>query len=136
MTFKRTFATHLTLIALGATMTACASSGAPTTPRPARNEGIPDCIAIEIQNTSLQGVAVWAEWDGSAGRRLGRLGLSARRSFRVRFRNAEVFLLFQRDGASGFTRSNSILPVPGDRLDIVYRQNGPGNLRRSGVTRC
>lgn len=94
------------------------------------------CIVVEVQNLSLRGVTVWIEWDGSAPRNLGRLGLNARRAFRQQFRNAEVRLHFQRDGATSRTASNPILPTPGDRLDVSYRESGASPLRRAGVARC
>lgn len=116
----------------------CASSGAPSeseaAPAPAR--GTPDCIVVEVENTSLTGVTVWIEWENTSPRNMGRLSINDRRAFRLDFRNAQVSVQFQEDGATRFSVSNAILATPGDRLDIRYSAQGAGPLRRTGVARC
>ncbi len=112
----------------------CGSSRAPAT---AQGGGGPArCIEVEVQNTSLRGVTVWVEWENAVPRRMGRLSLSARRVYELRFRNAQLNLRFQSDGATQYQISNAVLPTPGDRIDIVYGVNGPGVLRRIGVADC
>ncbi len=113
----------------------CAGGG-PEPPGPAPGETAADCIHIEVQNTSLTGVTIWIQWANRSPQRMGRLSVSARRVYELRFRNNEVLVQFQADGGAGRISSNPMLATPGDRLDIVYRNTGPGPLRRTGVARC
>jgi hypothetical protein len=105
-------------------------------PAPAPAAGPPTCIVLEVENTSLTGVSVWIEWENTSPQRMGRLSINARRSYRLPFRNTPITVRLQEDGGSGFVISNSMLPVPGDRLDIRYGTQGASPLRRTGVARC
>ncbi len=114
-------------------LTACASSGNQEdeqTPGPA------NCIVVEVQNTSLTGVTVWTQWENRTPRRQGRVSLNGRRVYTLPFRNAIFNLQFQAEGQTVREGTNVILPQPGDRIDIVYRNDGPGQLRRIGPARC
>ena len=112
----------------------CASSrsGAEEEPAP----GQANCVVVEIQNTSLTGLTVWIEWENRTPRRMGRVSLNAREVYTLPFRNEQFSLQFQPDGQMQRQASNAVLPTPGDRIDITYRNRGPGPLRRVGTARC
>ena len=118
---------------------ACASSPGGTDPAAGAEPvaaGPAMCVTVEIQHQSVRGVTVWVEWENSAPRRLDRLSINDRDVYQLPFRNAQLNLRFQQEGASQVEHTNPVLPTPGDRIEIVYRQSGPGPLRRIGPARC
>ncbi len=122
------------VVALPLALPACGSSRADPDegPRPTADE----CVVVEVQNTSLVGVTVWTKWEDRPARRQGRVSLNEREVYQLPFRNAQLNLQFQPDGGTGRVSSNAVLPTPGDRIDIVYRNNGPSPLRRVGPAQC
>ena len=130
-------------VALVLSQLACASSSGgtepPGGPEPAAANPPPAdtarCVTLEVQNLSLRGVRVWLVWENSARRQLGRLTINDREVFRLPFRNERLSLQFESSGGARHT-SNGVLPVPGDRIEIVFRVQGPGPLRRVGTARC
>ncbi len=121
----------------------CASSGGgeapggtepaeadPQAARPAR------CMTLEVQNQSLRGVTVYLVWENSARRRLARLSINDRDTFRLPYRNERLSLQFEAEGSGGTHTSNGVSPTPGDRIEIVFRTQGPGPLRAVGVASC
>ncbi len=93
------------------------------------------CVTLEVQNLSLRGVTVYLVWENSARRRLSRLTINDRDVFRLPYRNQQLSLEFEASGGARQT-TNGVLPVPGDRIEIMYRISGPGPLRRVGTARC
>ncbi len=130
-------------VALLLSQLACASSSGGAEPpggtEPAaanpRAAGPARCVTLEVQNQSLRGVTVWLVWENSARRRLSRLTINDRDVFRLPYRNEQLSLQFEAEGGANHT-TNGVLPVPGDRIEVVYRVQGPGPLRRVGTARC
>ena len=120
----------------------CASSGGGEPPggnEPAEADpqraGPARCVTLEVQNQSMRGVTVYLVWENSARRRLARLSINDRDTFRLPYRNEQLSLQFEAEGGGRHT-TNGISATPGDRIEIVYRVQGPGPLRRTGVARC
>ena len=127
-------------IVLGAS--GCASSGGGESPGEAEPEaanpraaGPARCVTVVVQNQSMRGVAVYLVWENSARRRLARLSINDRDTFRLPYRSELLSLQFEADGGRNHT-SNGVSPLPGDRIEIVYGAQGPGQLRRVGTARC
>ena len=81
---------------------ACASSPGGTEPAAGAEPaaaGPAMCVTVEIQNQSVRGVTVWVEWENSAPRRLDRLSINDRDVYQLPFRNAQLNLRFQQEGA-------------------------------------
>ena len=128
------------VIVLGALGCASSAGGEPpseTDPAAAnpRAAGPARCVTVVVQNQSLRGVAVYLVWENSARRRLARLSISDRDTFRLPYRSDLLSLQFEADGGGQHT-SNGVSPTPGDRIEIVYGAQGPGPLRRVGTARC
>ena len=120
----------------------CASSGGgePTSGAdPAADRevaGPARCVTLEVQNQSVRGVTVYLAWETSARRRLARLSINDRDTFRLPYRNERLSLQFEAEGNGGNHTSNGVSPTPGDRIEIVFRTQGPGPLRTVGVASC
>ena len=106
-----------------------------------RAAGPARCVTLEVQNQSRVGVTVFLVWASSARRRLSRLSINERKVIRLPYRNEQLSLQFEAEagvggGAPRNLTSNGVSPTPGDRIEIVYRAQGPGPLRRVGTAPC